>query len=503
MACSARRGRRLAGLALTVALAGPAPGGASQVPATAAPQAQRFRLLRSTSGPSGVQRAGRYLVEDPRTAFSLEQDRQLVVHFEWEGPAGRHELRGTWRDPQGLMAQQSALALDAPQRRFGSFWTLLLAEHMAPGAWTLEVSIDGEPAGRHVVELQRGPRAVTAPSRRLLSPGEAYERLAASTAWLTALDAAGRPLRRGAAFSVEPGVVATAFQVVDGASTLRLSLPGGRSLETRHLQAWNRWQDWAVLALAEKADVPALPRAAGGGWSVGDHGFTLAQGEDGASVIVELSLAGRSSHPRAGERLSLAGGAPRESAGAPILDDYGELVGLLGGSTTPGDTWALGAPMSYLRAVGGLARATPVALLPASPGAGPVALEQLFAQGDFLPPVAGGALVGRALLGRGFDPSQPLGLSEEAYEFQRAGDMVVWVQWRSPEKLKGVAVARIFDLDGKTLAETQPGKLSLGQNKGAVTAWRIPLATREPGTYRLDVLLGEQPCWRTFFKVHE
>jgi len=46
-------------------------------------------------GPAGQ----RFVIEDPRTVFSAETDRQVLVYFEWEGRPGTHHCEARWKDP--------------------------------------------------------------------------------------------------------------------------------------------------------------------------------------------------------------------------------------------------------------------------------------------------------------------------------------------------------------------------------------------------------------------
>ena len=58
----------------------------------AAPAGPTFRVIRTSSGTKGVERDGRFIIEDPRAQFNAGQDRKVIVYFEWDGPVGPHKF---------------------------------------------------------------------------------------------------------------------------------------------------------------------------------------------------------------------------------------------------------------------------------------------------------------------------------------------------------------------------------------------------------------------------
>ena len=88
----------VSGLLFGLAVAGA--GAQPQGPAAAA----TFRVVRSVSGSRGAVEGTRFVVSDPRTVFNVPGDGQIIVYFEWQGPAGRHRMEGIWRDPSGKVA---------------------------------------------------------------------------------------------------------------------------------------------------------------------------------------------------------------------------------------------------------------------------------------------------------------------------------------------------------------------------------------------------------------
>lgn len=214
----ARRKRVLAPIAALAAL------GAPLSPAGAAPAEDPIRLLRSGSGTRQTQRDGRFDVEDPRTAFTLPQDRQVLVFFEWDDvPPGRREFEGRWKDPSGEVVLVSPVTQQVSTRRFAVYWTLTLPETAASGRWMLEAIIDGRPAGSHPFEV-RGGR--TPP----LSPAQIYARAKAAAAVAERLGTAGEVQWLGVASALDSERVAVPFRLIDGATGVRVGAAAGRRL---------------------------------------------------------------------------------------------------------------------------------------------------------------------------------------------------------------------------------------------------------------------------------
>ena len=169
--------RRLVSSVLVLVLAvaiGPGPAAGGTQGASVAPgQAPMYRVVRSTSGSKGRVSGQTFIVDDPRTVFRVPDDRQVIVHFEWDGPAGAHRLEGLWRNPDGRVSTISEFAHTSRGGRFGAYWELALPSTAATGTWTLEARIDGQPAGTHTFDIAVGsgatPPAVARPARAPLS----------------------------------------------------------------------------------------------------------------------------------------------------------------------------------------------------------------------------------------------------------------------------------------------------------------------------------------------
>src|SRR6185369_12593062 len=263
---------RLACLSLaisaTASLFGP-PSAQSTTPAQASQS--KFRLTRSTSGSKGHEQSGRYIIDDPRTVFKVPDDRQVFVYAEWECAVGQHEFEGNWKNPAGKLVAVSDFKLEVRGKTCSGFFTLLLSETSETGIWTLEAKVDGEITGEHkfqIISTKDTGVATAAEARKTQGPppdqarqplteSQIYDIANAATVLIERLDARGQRIDSGSGFFVASDVLLTAFQVIDGATKLRVSLPDGRRFETQEALSWNKWEDWAFVKLdaAQKASI--------------------------------------------------------------------------------------------------------------------------------------------------------------------------------------------------------------------------------------------------------
>lgn len=471
----------------------------------------KFRVLRSVSGTKGSEQGSQFTIEDPRTVFYVPDDKQVIVYFEWEGPKGHHRFEGVWKNPEGKANVISEFEYEAGAQRFGGYWTLVLSQGMAIGMWTLEARVDGEVTGAHtfqVIGAARPPGAISTP-RPLLPLAEIYKRLLAVSAFIEKLDAAGQRVSTGSGFFAEEGFLFTAFQVIDGASSLRVVLPDGRRLETKEVAAWNRWQDWAIVKVAA-GKTPTLPRAKDGVWAVGDRCFMLDAPEGGGRIILDGSVLGQIDYPKAGQRMSLSFLPTLQAIGSPVVNDYGEFIGVVGGSVIPGEA-SLGAfRYGYGTSFPGLGDfsrgmlAAPLHLTPMSAAERRVtSLAELAQSGQFIAPLTQNRFIAFGSLSKSITKSGPYPLPvDERKEFSRKdGQMTVYVNWEPKEKRKGITLCRTYNLENRQLGEGKPLKINMKPGEHMISQWTLGLLNLPPGVYRVDVLIDNDVVWRAFFRM--
>lgn len=488
----------------------------------------KFRLIRSVSGSKGHEQGGRYVMDDARTVFKVPDDRQVLVYCEWEGVAGMHEFEGQWKNPADKLVAVSDFKLEVRERHCSGYFTLLLSETTEIGIWTLEARVDGETTGQHKFQIvsslepstqtavgvaqsaANSTKPASAPEqpRQPLTESQVYELANAATVLIEKLDANGVRIDSGSGFLVDQDVLLTAFQVIDGASRLRVSLHDGRKIEIQDALSWDRWKDWAFLKVAspQKSFVKTLP---GPEAPVGSRVFALALSPTGSRVIVRCDIVGRNTFPQNGERINLNCTHP-DVIGSPLLNEYGDLIGVVGGNLIPGLPSAKSVPGLYAGAAV-IANSTPgILAVPVNSSSKPASttatnFQQLAGDGTFTPALTKFGNIEWGTLARRVEPKpfpRPL---DETYEF-RASDkaLVVFLSWKPKEKIKGAALIRIYDLSGSALIETKPAKLDMKPSTSPVYSWwRTEITTLKPAVYRVDVLLDGSPVWRAFFRVKE
>ena len=469
----------------------------------AAPAPSRFHLIRSTSGSRGTPQGARFVMEDPRTVFHAGQDRQVLVLFEWQGPAGRHRCEGQWKDPSGRVVFTSTSDVEARGPRFGVYWGLSLPDRVATGTWVMEASVDGEPAGVHAFQILTGPGDPSAaPARRALGVAEIYERGLAQTLTVEAVDASGALMATASGFFLGPDLVSTSFGGLNAASKARLAGADRPRVETSEIVSWNRRDDWAILRFRGAGGATPLPSPDPP--QVGDRCFFLDAQPDGGRVIVETSIVGRSP---AGD-LSLGDVAGEASLGGPVFNEFGEIVAKLAGSGVPGatalDLSGLGDRTRRVEARG--TRARPLVPAP-SEGAASRTLSDLEQTGVFVRALARTPHFVSGVMGTGIERQGqgqiPVAV-DQRFRFARAdGQCVVFVTWVPSGKEDTTLHFELYDEDNRRLAATEPRKARLRSGQPFVQYWEVKLAALKPGLHRVDVVAGASPVWRTFFRLTE
>ena len=472
----------------------------------------KFRFLRSVSGTQGAQVNGKYIIQDPRTVFYVPDDRHVIVYVEWEGPLGLHHFEGVWKNPAGKVTAISDFDYEAKQNRYGGYWELLLSEAAPPGVWTLEARVDGEVTGTHTFQVVAAPRPASAipPPRNPLTSAELYQRALAASVTLENSRAQGERAG-GSGFFVAPGLVLTAFQVIDGDVSLRAVMPDGKATEVTEVVAWNRRQDWAIIKVPS-AQNAVLPAAKPDSWAVGDRCAFLDMAGPGNRIIAEAAIIGKNSFPGAGDRINLDRASSTEGIGSALLNEYGELVGVVGGNLIPGigsvegqrlgyPTNILGAPAIYHGAM-----ATPAGLITIPPADAPAtSLADLARTGQFLPPLVGrenvvyGTMTDKVIKQYGL-----LRATNEKFEFSRHnGTATAFLNWVPDEKRKGQTTFVVYSIDNQPIAESPASNIDLQAGKTVFWSATLNIASLPIGIYHVDVLVNQVPMWRTFFRVVE
>lgn len=493
--------RSLTGLVLVGILAVPLIGaGRVLQQATDKPRPGVPTLVSVMSGPSGEVRDGRYFIHAPRTRFRVPEDTKVVVHFEWVGAPGAYTLSGTWRGPNNT-STTSEFAYTARDKRFAAYWELPLSPQMPLGDWTLEARIDGVLAGSHqfqVLGMDAEPAPTVAPRRLPLERREAYARALAVTARVEAIAADGTRLDEGAAALLDGDLVLTSFSRVNNAVRVRVTAGSGPAVETGETVAFNRRQDWVLFRVPGIRATAAAGRAAASP-QPGDVCYSVNVSPDGAVTAAAAEIAGATRHPVAGERLLLSFFAGLGSPGAPVLDEFGDIVGVVATGMLPG------IPDHQLAVFRPGAVHTPVVPIGLVPGPdsplAPTPLSSLAERGLYTPPVTASRHVMSAGFATGMLGSGPSirPIDQRTRFSAQDATVTVFVNWLAVESFKSSTILRLYDIDNRPRGEAKAVKLTPKKGDIVVSSWQLP---RPPaGTYRADVLLGTEIAWRGYFVV--
>jgi hypothetical protein len=195
------------------------------------------QVLSITAGPTGADSNGGFALTQERSIFSRADDREVIVLFRWEDVPGTHKLVAQWRSPDGAASVSSAIDYKAAEKRFGAYWRLPVSPGMALGTWSIEVAMDGRPAGRFTFEITDA-NVAAAPARRALTEAEIYERLNAAFVVLRRSRADGVELDPAAAFMVAPetGRLHTVVAAIDSADTIPVAAQAATETPTPLIQ---------------------------------------------------------------------------------------------------------------------------------------------------------------------------------------------------------------------------------------------------------------------------
>ena len=474
-----------------------------------APSAPQVRLIRGVVGAKGEQRNGGFVMTESRSTFYVPDDREVIVYFVWEGVVGKHHCEGTVRGPNGQFANMSSFDYNAAQPRFAGYWKVPLSDSTSPGTWVFETHVDGEPAGQLAFQIVPGTKPANLPvAPTLPTTADIYKLAISSSVSIDSLDPGGKAIKRGSGVFFKQGLVVTSFRVVDGASALRLRFSDGKEIRVDQLAGWNRRQDWAVLTVDSPAST-TLKLAEPKSWNIGDHCYWLDVDYDGGRIIHDGQIVGMQSPPQSGDRINVSGIYNRSALGGPLLNEQGQMIGLLGGtlpdallSDFNSDLQA-NTPDLNLSTLGGIAIAAN--LLPTSYTGSPKSLAALLANGDMMPIVARPQIINFGLLsiGPASDPKSHAAIQHNWKSSFQKGDTsaVAIIAFTNIETLKSTTTIKLYDLENHLVAAGKTEKLTITRGQPSERIWTLPLTNLAVGFYRVDILVADDVAWRQYFKI--
>jgi hypothetical protein len=469
-----------------------------------------YRVVRSIAGAEGHEINNKFFMDDARSLFNAGKDSKVIVYFEWEGPLGQHHFEGLWKSPEGKIVLISDFRYEAKTTHYSGYWTMLLSEGTPSGEWNLEARIDGEPAGTLSFVVTGSPVAHTPAPPQPLPLADLYRRATDATVIIEKLTADGALIGKSSGFWIADDQILTAFESIDGASSLRLTFSSGAQTKTDQVALWNRWQDWAVLKVVGNSK-SSLKRSSNAAVNVGDRCSFLEWGTVG-SKLADGSITGTNSFPRAGARLIVASGVSPQSIGGALLDEFGNYVGIIGGSVVPSAN-----PITILDLLSdpgansgtqdwqNTGLAVPITLLPEVPSnATPTSLAELFTRGEFAPPLIKSNSIQYMTVTSAVtkDPgSIPFPQNSRQVFSKHEKKAAVYVNWQTSAKEKVSYTLCLFSADNKLISSSKPQGMSLAPGKFASTTWQLPLELLPPGIYRVDLVLNDKTAWRDFIRI--
>jgi hypothetical protein len=440
--------------------------------------------------------------DETRNRFVYPQDRSLTVYFEWEATPGDHVLTATWRQPDGRIVSVSPdVKIQTTSKELNCYWIFSIAPTLPNGTWTVEIRVDGQPAGSHAFEL-----AGLESTNSRFTLDRAFRTYGPAVVMVYKLDSAGRRMDASSGFVIAPNAVATAFQSIDAAPGIEVEFADGLKFQGSEVLAVSRLGDWAVLAVDTRNIVP-IPRGDSQPVAVGSQlsAFSL---DAGTRVIVPINIGAVSPVPGYGTRIRFSPALSPESAGGPVIDERGSVVGILGGSLTPGSRveqraadvspWLL-----LLRQQSEGNSATAVTEVPLTLPAAGKTLSTLKNEGILTTPLSPMP----EFLSGGATTQLPKDVSSRdirnVTEFSARDDaqIAVYTYWMKRAKLsKGELSATVFDATNRIRGTIPSTKVSLDSREHRFSFTLSPKAL-SPGYYRVDVCWDGKPAWRTYLRI--
>jgi hypothetical protein len=322
------------------------------------------------------------------------------------------------------------------------------------------------------------------------------------------LDSQGRVLGAASGFVSGENRVLTGFQVIDGASSVRVRFSDSAARHATGIVAWDRKSNWAILSVPTGA-APALSPAKSDSFGVGDRCFVLDSPDTSTRVIREGLIIGRQSFPYAGERLSLDIFLDNRATGSPILDEYGFVIAIVTrGDLVPGLASLLDfhpgpGNVPYDLAAGRLGLPAAQLFTVTEPQA-LTSFEDLWARGQLVTPLTAHQHLGNGTLGSAIDRSdkrRPV-LVGEGYEIRRFGGRVaVLLGWSPVAKFSSTVVLRVFDSDNRMVLETKPETVKLSAYEVRNSLWELGTSALSEGDYRVDAVADGLTFWRSIFRL--
>jgi hypothetical protein len=298
-------------------------------------------------------------------------------------------------------------------------------------------------------------------------------------------------------FVVASGSVLTAFQSIDSASKIEIEFADGTRSITDEIFASNRLQDWALIK-ADTRNVPPFQIGKSESIAVGEQAIVFSIGSGASRTIGAVDISGRGNVVGFGERINIDPQLPLRAVGGPLLDHYGKVIGVIGGSLAPGlwlDHNKLSADVMLTNPGNFALSATPFDLAALQTKYPEATLKNMLESGILTPPLCKTPVFsfGAITDSVGADYSYTA-----RSRFSRTNPKVtLYTVWRGDAKTdKGVLSMSIYDAANRVRSKVKPESLKLTPNRLMRYLYSFNPADLQPGLYRIDLLWNDLPIWR-------
>ena len=147
-------------------------------------------------------------------------------------------LTGIWKQPDGSVSSISPdVKVQTQTSSLSCYWIFELNPRLPNGVWTLEVRVDGQPAGSHPFEIAGMEAQVRQPT-----VDQIFKAVAPSLVWIRKVDGTGRRSEAATGFVVQANSIATAFQSIDSAKSIEIEFADGHKVKQIRWPPSRAWE---------------------------------------------------------------------------------------------------------------------------------------------------------------------------------------------------------------------------------------------------------------------
>jgi S1-C subfamily serine protease len=471
--------------------------------------AEAVEMVRSLSGPSGKVNGAEFIIEEIRNRFVYPQDSSLTVYFEFKAPKGEYVLTAYLKDPQErVISIAPNLNIRTVDDNLNAYWIFMLDETQESGIWTVEVRVNGKPSGSHFLDLvvPEAYRAKAEQSPQMPSMNELYSSLSKSLVWIYKRVGEGERVEMYSGFIIDQDTVMTAFQAIDSVVDIVIEFAGGKKISTDEVIAFDRFKDWALLKI-DTGDAPHIPFGEVESIVIGEQLIVFSSGQGASRIIGTVNISGRTELSGFGERVFTDPRLPPVAIGGPLLDFYGQVVGIIGGSLVQGAPRSKGYRVDQTTFVDSSAFVGDINIVTVVPVDQKVlrsdhrvmSLRELRENGTLTPALTDSPVTVFATTTREVSRDYVVAANTR---FSRKENIVIFTNWQNRKGIrKGTAAINIYDAINRLRAKPIVQELNIPVSGVYQFAAEFSAATLETGWYRVDVSWDDLPVERLFFYV--